>query len=269
MRVFWIFLAALVIVDAPAIGEEAAAKNKSADGVDFPKVEFPIQFPAAPATHPSLTDVVKMIGHPPRDMAARILNSDKSKKALAMRLMRKVSTSSTVNTTRGNETVSGTRTINGAMTADWFAWDVAGADVVGFDLTDGVISRIVLYYKNPEVAKKKADQDYPGDTPCPWVLVNDNGAVRLEADFTETIHYIVKAQIADQKIAEAMKRKEIIRGMSKEAAVAMFGKPYHEHDNGKEDRCSWQVKRGEIYGAVFVDGMAVEIEHDDVTLKQN
>lgn len=248
-----------------AADAEKKTAGKSTDGVEFPAVEFPIQYPAAAAVHPHLTDVAKLIGHPPRDMAPRILNSEKSKKVLALRLARKISTSSTVNTNRGDETTSGTRTINGAMTADWFAWDVAGADVVGFDLSDGVISRIVLYYKKPEVAQKMADQDYPGDTPCPWVLVQDNGAVRFEMDYTDVIHYIVRAKLADQKMAEAMKRKEIVRGMPKEAAVAMFGKPFREKENAMEDRCSWQVKKGEIYGAVFVDGVATEIEHTDVT----
>jgi hypothetical protein len=259
-------MAVLVLswVTAPASAAEPDT-NKSTDGIEFPKMEFPIQYPAAPVAHPRLTDVAKLIGHLPRDMAPRILNSEKSKKVLALRLARKVDASSTNTSGAHTETVSSTRTINGAMTADWFAWGVAGADVVGFDLTDGVISRIVLYYKKPEAAQKMADQDYPGDTPCPWVLFQDNGAVRFEIDFTDVIHYIVKAKIADQKMAEAMKRKEIIRGMPKEAVVAMFGKPFREKDNAKEDRCSWQLKKGEIYGVVFVDGIATEIEHTDVT----
>lgn len=193
---------------SPAFGDQ------SADGVGFPDAPKSLFQAALPIIGNRLGGKIGEMG--------RVLNGKKSADIIAKRI-------------KGSE-----------FNCEWFVIGFAGADAGGFDLTDGRVTRIVLYYNQASPIRaqdtvRRMNQIGRGTKPNECVPKNKLGNdVPVHADIgTTQITFNVDAvewnllyHQASLDIAKAMRSRLPLQGMSEEQAIATFGKPQSVEELG-------------------------------------
>ena len=239
MKFGWILLMA-AIGAAPAT-RPTAPQRLSADRVPFPDATskaVPMVDLAPGRTQ--LKDVATLLLRRPDEIGVKVYSAAKSREMLRSRLTYKRETANVSHVTTGTETTHGTATMRGAMDAQWFAITLGNADVAGLELTDGIITRIILFYKDARVAARMGGEYLTGE-PCPWCAVNDGGAVRLEAAVSPLVLYLATHPNLSQPIREAMIDTNPVHGMTIEEALITFGKPEQISDGpGGAKEYTWR-----------------------------
>jgi hypothetical protein len=180
--VFGFFLAC--VAAGPATSPIA---RKAADGTALPPVTYKGK-PAEVVSNPKSPDIIqlkRMLMMPPdQAIRTRFYSSATSLETLSLRMTR---IEAAVDSRPGSgvggvhgarEETKGTRHVIDGLDTAWFTWGLCNADVAGFDLDQGVICRIVLYYKAPARAIK-LDPQIDGSDPLVKV-VTTSPYVRVE-----------------------------------------------------------------------------------------
>ncbi len=158
-----IFVALICISAAPS----AAPVRKAADGSRLPAVTYAQKPPEIKSdlSAPTLTELKRMLLVPPeKAFKGKLFSTEVSKTVLIPRMTR---IEEAISSQRGTgmsgmrgarEEVKHSRHVTDNLGAEWFTWGIADADVAGFDLEQGVVSRLVLYYKSQSKAHKIASE---------------------------------------------------------------------------------------------------------------
>lgn len=159
---------------------------------------------------------------------------------------------------------------------EWFALDVAGADVVGIKLTDGRISE--LHYRfdrsmhpkalsmlkefrrvgDPEKEKKGG-----GLAGCAQVTVKENPVVIDSCSFDVKIAYSpiewnISYEQPAAEVCEAMRACNPCHGMTIEQATIIFGEPQYRSASGTRIQLQWEMKAADYrwYNSGRLGGMS-------------
>jgi len=212
----------LMVVAVAGMRAGAAVPQASSDGVSFPapdtrKVEVEL-----PAIHDKL-------GCLPGEMG-RVFNSVKSANVLS-------------------------KHVAVPLDCEWFVLGFHGADVAGFDLENGRVNRIVLAWQHPapgpanaivkQLSKVKGGEVSRHQTVRP--TTKGGGEIPVIVDITEPrimfavdpVEWYVLYNTVPPKIADAMRSRVPIEGMTIDQARRCFGKPEEQSVQGPEVRYVW------------------------------
>jgi hypothetical protein len=173
----------------PAVAVGTA--GHSADGIEFPPVTDP-NVKAGTARSPQrLPDVCKLLLFPPGKLTFPVFNTDKSGSKLAQRMSHMVDVPGA--RARGVTHVTRIEVDHLDPACQWFSLNVANADVAGFEVRNGVIARIVLYYRRTDSVQRMLLASYgqaprPNASPnamaveCgPWMCQNATGGGKRDS----------------------------------------------------------------------------------------
>lgn len=179
----------------------AATQNarKSADGVELP--------PALPQRkfHPAVPLAGQILGQKPEEVG-RVFNCKHSAALLAKRTSQDLG-------------------------CEWFVINVSGADVVGLGLTDGRVSRLVLFYAVASPTKianlRKQIESKPDPlvkaTICP-IEVDKKPSLKIIFE-AEPIEFYLAGHPVDAAVADALRRRTWIESMNDEQAMLVGDGP--------------------------------------------
>jgi hypothetical protein len=204
-----------LLLFASAFGAEK--RTKSDDGVEFPSAVERVLKQNIPVAS-------DWIGKSPSELTTRVFSTGKSKALLEKRTGYPLKNS-------------------------WFAWGLADASVVGFDLTDGRISRLELVFNNITEEKLRGivgqfAKLHPKDA-SPFVLRTSDltiiwnsyitgevarqrfGVIVLEVD---QVDWYIRHHEPAQSVVDALRARKLIKGMTAEHGKMLFGEPKKSSD---------------------------------------
>ena len=146
------------------------AWGRSADGVDFPPVIDPSAKKDRPHACSRLPDVCNLLLYPPAKLNFPVFSVDKS----SARLKEPMSHAVNVPGIRAHGVTHATRIDTDQLdpACQYFALNMCNAAVAGFEVRNGVIARIVLYYRRTDSAQRMLMVSY-GEAPVPTSAPNN------------------------------------------------------------------------------------------------
>lgn len=215
MKRVFIFAAFLLIGAGPA----TKPVRQSGDGVPFPPAPEKVS-PLGP-----LPIIGDRLGNLPEKMGTRIVWSDRAMKTLG---------------TRGTMYIK----------QDWGCFGLFGTDLVGFSISDGVVSRIVLFYSQASEAKAKSIAAELGKSGKPeGNNFTFDGAVHVHASMVRnggSLNVVFEADAVDwflshhevaANVAAAMRDDRFVEGMTRDEALMLLNRPRSAMtDSDVEDR---------------------------------
>jgi hypothetical protein len=242
----------LVLILILACGAAAQLKDKAADGEPFP-VAQPERVP-----RPKLPLVGSVLGGTPAELAPRVFSVERSKKQLERALGDKAS-----------------------LAGQWFALGLAGADVAVASTKDGRIFSVSLWYqpaterrirelKNQVAKAAKDDRAEKND------FVIETGPIPVQVRFTPIgrspenptsivvifsfpavewylAHHDVAAEVAD-----AMRARRPVKGMSEAQAMLVFGQPTTTTDTDDGKQMVWETRGEPTPGRATLTGRVIQ-----------
>lgn len=223
MRGYWVLLAALAF---SSLAAAPGGDRKSSDGIPFPEVGKPYLKTSLPAVRDKM-------GAPPEEMGDHVFNSKTSHELLK-------------------------RKLKGDLECEWFVVGFGGADIAGFDLTDGRVSRIVLARAQPspavaqEIATRIAKMN--GGKPAQSQVVqprNEAGdPLPVEVNSTpdriefriDPIELHLQQRPTSESVKKAMRAHEPAEGMTIDEAKLLFGTPSSDDKSDAQENVTWEFK---------------------------
>ena len=185
----WLNTGCLIV--ALATSGVVSSSQKSLDGLDLPA-------PSGPGLATDAPIITDALGKPLAEVSQHVMSAAKSEAALK-------------------------RMSGGTITTAWFAPNFHNADVAGFDLTEGCVTRIVLLYKSPTrtriagLEKQLAASGARNVEIERTQLAGSAGAPSLLINFrVDPVEWYLSRHQANAEIAAAMRGRRYVVGMNSE-----------------------------------------------------
>jgi len=256
----------LVVVAIGAGPTSQPVERKSADGETLPNISF--EQDAGFTLNRSkdrggIHAIEGVLGKDPLKIGRRILNTEKSSRVVEHRLTKReddsVTTVANDNITR--ETVHATKEVLVTKLENtWFTFGLAGEDIAGVDLREGLVSRVSLIFLDPVAANRVLST-----VPDKVGLVSfkrdaGNGFVRVDAEVTGAGWYYIQHPDIEGPILNALISHDIVEGMDLEQATASVGDP--ERITGLDNhRTAIWIVGSDVVVAEFTGDKIVSVEH--------
>lgn len=210
--------------------------RRSFDGVDLPPITFPVEGLGPRDKKAAKFELLNSyLNRAPEELGRNIRSAKTTESEnmlnTCMSRYEDADTSKAFTTGDGkerHEIYHGKRRFIDKLPNSWFVKDVGGlgADVVGFELSEGVISRLTLYYPKPsricdvliEAAKTQRSPKYV------YRVLRYQQVTYIDVLGTAPIYLATHPHIP-VNVRKAMEDFQLIDGMEMEQAEALMGKP--------------------------------------------
>ncbi|HSZ59670.1 MAG TPA: hypothetical protein VK797_28765 [Tepidisphaeraceae bacterium] len=231
-----------MVATRPAVALPAVAH--SVDGLPFPPVTCDRAKAVGPASHGKLSDIAELLLVPPALSGVKLYGVDASADLLRRR--------------HGE--------LSFPQKCQWFAIDLGKADLAGIAVDQGVITGIVLMYRDQHTAQQTVFLSY-GQRPTsssshvgPWSVSLILPGQHFPGRWPAYVAVDVSAQIDPKQAAIA--NHELSIGMTLDEAKEVLrdrwtGRPYVAAKDGDEITWRWPHEGGSFIDATFVDGKLV------------
>jgi hypothetical protein len=256
----------LTVMCAAAGATSQPSDRKSADGETLPDVSFQ-EDASFTLSNSKATGGVRSIeaalGKDPLKIGHRILNARTSAKAVEHRLTKREddSVTSATNDPQVTETYHATKeAVVTKLENEWFTFGLAGEDITGIDLENGVVSRVTLIFLNPVAAKRVTSRLPDSAGLVSFKQRAGNGFIRLDAEVTDAGWYYIQHPDTERRILDALSSHDIVEGMDLEQATASVGDP--QKITGLDNhRTAYWIVGSEIVVAQFTGDKIASVEH--------
>ncbi len=248
----------------PAAGTAAAPgiDRKATDGTPLPPVTFEKNAAAAPPRKDAgeLELAEQLLLGPPEGLGKRLYSSKASAKLLELRMTRKIEIEQPADRAARPDGERPVVRIIDELDAPWFSWGQGSADVIGFDLQDGVIVKLVLYFRTA-AAVNRARMELRDLKGTRWECIGGGAGSRFVYSLPAAARYIVGHPETPAPIRRAMLDRRLVEGMTIEQAIVVLGHPDSIEPSGEGETFTWQMATTESWRATVHNGKITSLGH--------